>query len=133
MTQPEALRQRARKLDRGIVLVIGIAVLLFVIFIWRDAETTLLMLFLIGIFYPLAAIFVLVVALLTFRALRSKDLGLAFLCGASILYIVLWIIALQRGIYSYSEFRTSFLVVVSLAYAVICIGFALVTLRRIKH
>jgi hypothetical protein len=125
--------QRARKMDYGTVLVVGFAVLLFVVLIWVDAEMTLLMLFLLGIFYPLAALFVLVVAFLTFRALRSKDPHLAWISAASILYIALWFVTFRRGIYSYSDFRTSFLVAMSLVYAVICIGFALVALRKSKH
>lgn len=131
MTLIETRRKRAKQVDYGIVLATGFSMLLFVVLIWRDAQTALLLLFMIGLFYPLAALFVLALTFLSFRAIRSKDLKLTCLNGLSILYIVLWIIALQGYLFSYNEFRVSFIVVASLIYAVIFIGIALATLGRI--
>ena len=126
VTLIETRRKRAKQVDYGVVLATGFSMLLFVILIWRNEQATLLMLFMISLFYPLAALFLLALTFLSFRAIRSKDLKLTCLNGLSILYIVLWIIALQGYIFSYN-----FIVVASLIYAVIYIGLGLATLGRI--
>lgn len=131
MTFTETRRNRAKQVNYGVVLATGFSMLLFVILIWLDAQTVLLMLFLSGTFYPLAAIYILALTFLIFRAINAKDLKLTYLNVLSVLYIVLWIVALQGYIFDHNEFRTSFLVIASLIYAVICIGIALVTLGKI--
>ena len=132
MTLIETRRKQAKQVDYGIVLATGFSMLLFVILSWRsDSQTTMLTLFMMGLFYPLAVSFVLALTFLSFRAIRSKDLKLTCLNGLSILYIALWIIALQWPQFSYNEFRTSFIFIASLIYAIIFIALGLGTLGRI--
>lgn len=124
-------KRSAKRADYLVILVTGKVVLLFVIFVLIDAEATLLMLFLVGIFFPLAGLFMLVTTFLLYRAACTRNNVISTVGGASVLYAALWLSAPLP--LSYSEFRTSFHVIASLVYALCCITTALVGLRRIAQ
>lgn len=63
--------------DYVILLFVGMALLVFVLLVWADSQTTLLSLFLFGLFYPLAVTYAIVTAFLLLRAIRIKDRILA--------------------------------------------------------
>jgi len=95
----------------------------------RDILTILLFWF--GIFYLLAALFVVVVLILTWRALHFKDAVLVYWSLASILYTTLWVLVLRWGLYIYTfDVLSPFIAAVSIGYAIVSIGLSIVGHRR---
>lgn len=117
--------------DYVILLSVGIALLVFVLLVWADSQTTLLMLFLIGLFYPLAATYTIVTAFLLLRAIRTRDQILSAAGGLLVFYLMMWgwVLTIDT-IFDHAEFRTSYLVFFSLVTSVACIASAVTGLTR---
>jgi hypothetical protein len=86
-------------------------------FVLIDAETTLLLFFMIGVFYPLAAAFLIPSFFIAGRAIRTRSLPLAVAALAALAYVGLWSYALLWDLSSYSDPIVTVIWVASLLYA----------------
>ena len=118
--------QGLKRLDQIMIIGVGVTIMTLVTLGWIDAESALLLLFLIGAFFPLSAVFITVITIPAIRAVKARNIPVIILSGVSIAYMVIWGVTLKQGIYSYSEFRTSFVIFASLVYSLWCFATVIV-------
>ncbi len=108
----------AQRRGYAIFFVVGLGLIILMALVLLDAETTLLMLFLIGLIYPLGAAFILAVVYATYLTFYANDRYLTGLSAISVVYIFSWF---NIYIGDFEQFRESDFVKVSFLYGFICL------------
>ncbi len=103
------------------------------LFLAVGAESTLLLLFMLGLIYPLAAAFLAPSLFVLLRALRTRARPLLLASVALCVLVALWVYALVTGIFSYAQPVVTILWASSLAYAVLAFLLGATLQRTSNH
>jgi hypothetical protein len=114
--------------DSTLVLVIGVGALLLCALLLLDSETTLLMLFLIGIGYLLALGYLALVLYLFVHMLRRHDAWLLYFLCMSAIFVAFLTWLLSAGIIGHHELSRLFMFG-GIPYSLLSIVFGIAMLR----
>lgn len=114
--------------DSMLVLAVGIGALVLCALLLLDSETTLLMLFLVGIGYLLALGYIALVFYLFARMLRRRDAWLLYFLGMSVIFVAFLTWLLSAGIISHHDLSRLFMFG-GIPYSILSIVFGIAMLR----
>lgn len=114
--------------DSNLVLAVGVAALVLCALLLLDSETTLLMLFLVGVGYLLALCYLALVCYLLVRMLRRRDAWLLYFLCMSAAFVAFLIWLLSAGIISHHELSRLF-IFGGIPYSLLSIAFGIAMLR----
>lgn len=114
--------------DSVLVLAVGFGTLFLCTLLLLDSETTLLMLFLIGIGYLLAVVYIALVIYLFSRMLRRHDAWLLYFVCVSASFVAFLIWLLSAGIIDHREISRLFMFG-GIPYSLLNIAFGIAMLR----
>ena len=121
-------RDISTRSDAILVLLIGVGALLLCALLMLDSETTLLMLFLIGVGYVLAAGYLALVIYLFWRMLRRHDAWLLYFLCISACFIIFLVWLLSADIIGHRELSSLFMIG-GIPYSFLSITFGMAMLK----
>ena len=125
---PKFRKDKSTGGDSALVLAVGVGTLVLCALLLLDSETTLLMLFLIGVGYLLALGYLVLICYLFVRMLLRRDAWLLYFLCMSTAFVAFLIWLLSAGIISHHEMSRLFMFG-GIPYSLLSIAFGIAMLR----